>query len=111
MAEKPIPIRTALMPAYYKDFHCIMGACQDNCCDDGWKIEFSKKDYLTVKRAAESEELKTMVKQGMYRLREQEHDGMYAEFRINEAGQGYCRRCAGNTQDTYFILRRQRNTL
>ena len=29
MAEKTISVRTALMPAYYKDFHCIMGACQD----------------------------------------------------------------------------------
>ncbi|MCI9166569.1 MAG: hypothetical protein HFF64_11335 [Oscillospiraceae bacterium] len=99
MAEKTISVRTALMPAYYKDFHCIMGACQDNCCDDGWKIEFSKKDYLTVKRAAQSEELKTMVKQGMYRLREQEHDGMYAEFRINEAG-----RCAFHTAEGLCAL-------
>ena len=51
-----IPIRTALMPVYYKDFCCIMGACQDNCCDDGWKIEFSKKDYLAIKRAVEEAE-------------------------------------------------------
>ncbi len=92
MAEKMIPINTALMPAYYKDFHCIMGACQDNCCDDGWKIEFSKKDYLTVKRAAQSEELKTMVKQSMRRLREREHNGIYAEFQTNAAG-----RCAFHT--------------
>ena len=51
MAENSIPIRTALMPLYYKNFHCIMGACQDNCCDDGWLIEFNKKDYLAIKRA------------------------------------------------------------
>ena len=54
MAEKPMMIRTALMPLYYKDFHCVMGACQCNCCDEDWRIEFSKKDYLTIKRAVQS---------------------------------------------------------
>ena len=102
MAEKTISVRTALMPAYYKDFHCIMGACQDNCCDDGWKIEFSKKDYLTVKRAAQSEELKTMVKQGMHRLREREHNGMYAEFQISEMG---C--CAFHTKEGLCALQQE----
>ena len=52
MAEQTIHIETALMPMFYKDFHCIMGACQDDCCDDGWRIEFNKKDYLAIKRAA-----------------------------------------------------------
>lgn len=94
MAEKSIPIQTALMPAYYKDFHCIMGACQDNCCDDGWKIEFNKKDYLTIKRAPKSEEMEERMRLGMRRLREKEHDGMYAEFHITEEG-----RCAFHTPE------------
>ena len=94
MAEKPIPIQTALMPAYYKDFHCIMGACQDNCCDDGWRIEFNKKDYLTIKRTPKSGEMEELMRQGMRRLREREHDGMYAEFFLTEAG-----RCAFHTPE------------
>lgn len=94
MAENKIPIRTALMPAYYKDFHCIMGACQDNCCDDGWRIEFNKKDYLTVKRAPKSAELEAEMKEGMRRLREREHDNMYAEFQVTEEG-----RCAFHTPE------------
>lgn len=94
MDEKPIPVRTALMPLYYKDFHCIMGACQDNCCDDGWKIEFNKKDYLTIKRAVQGEELKELMSQSLCRLREKEHDGMYAEFRASEEN-----RCAFHTPE------------
>ena len=76
MAEQSIKIETLLMPAYYKDFHCIMGACQDNCCDDGWRIEFSKKDYLTIKRAPKTEEMEERMRLGMRRLREKGHDGM-----------------------------------
>ena len=94
MAEKSIPIHSVLMPAYYKDFHCIMGACQDNCCDDGWRIEFSKKDYLNIKRTPKSGEMEELMRQGMRRLREKEHDGMYAEFHVTEAG-----RCAFHTPE------------
>lgn len=94
MAEKDIHIRSVLMPAYYKDFHCIMGACQDNCCDDGWRIEFSKKDYLTIKRAPKSADMENLMSQGMRRLREKEHDGMYAEFHVTEEG-----RCAFHTPE------------
>lgn len=107
MEKKQIPIRTALMPLYYKDFHCIMGACQDNCCDDGWKIEFDKKDYLAIKRAPKSPEAEARMQAGMRRLREREHDGMYAEFRVTEEGrcafhtpEGLCRlqlECGGET--------------
>ena len=94
MAKQAIKIETILMPAYYKDFHCIMGACQDNCCDDGWRIEFSKKDYLTIKRTPKSGEMEELMRQGMRRLREKEHDGRYAEFRVTEAG-----RCAFHTPE------------
>lgn len=94
MAEKTIPIKTVLMPAYYKDFHCIMGACQDNCCDDGWKIEFSKQDYLTVKHAPKSKEMEELVSRGMRRLRERAHDKMYAEFPVAQGG-----RCAFHTPE------------
>lgn len=97
MADEKIklPIRSALVPIFYKNFRCLMGACQDNCCDDGWRIEFGKKDYLKVKRAAEgNENLQKMVAQGMRRLRERAHDNMYAEFCVTPAG-----RCAFHTED------------
>ena len=54
-----------------------MGACQDDCCDDGWKIEFNKRDYLAIKRAAKGTELQPMVEEGLFRLRgEKLHDEM-----------------------------------
>lgn len=94
MPQEIIHVRTALMPLYYKDFHCIMGACQDNCCDDGWKIEFSKKDYLKVKRTVQGTGLEEATAQGMRRLREREHDGLYAEFCLTDQG-----RCAFHTEE------------
>lgn len=97
MAEKEIkiPVRSALTPNFYKSFHCIMGDCQDNCCDDGWGIEFSKKDYLCVKRAAENDpELRELAAQGMRRLRERAHDNLYAELCVTSEG-----RCAFHTKE------------
>lgn len=99
MPQEIIHVRTRLMPLYCKDFHCIMGACQYNCCDDGWKIEFSKKDYLKVKRATQDTELEAAVTQGMRRLREREHDGMYAEFCVTDKG-----RCAFHTEEGLCAL-------
>lgn len=90
-----LPIRSALIPNFYRNFHCLMGACQDNCCDDGWNIYFDKKDYLRVKRATEKDpELREMTAQGMRRLRERVADWTYAEFCIT--GQG---RCAFHTEE------------
>lgn len=87
MEKNVVPVTTVLMPAYYKDFHCLMGDCQDTCCT-GWRIEFNKKDYLAIKRAPKSEELEELLGQGMRRLREREHDGMYAEFLAR--GEDHC---------------------
>lgn len=80
-----IKVDTALMPAFCRDFHCLASACQDTCCA-GWRIEFNKKDYLAIKRAARSEELKERLTQGMPRLRERSYGDMYAEFSMNSAG-------------------------
>lgn len=99
MPKEIVHVRTALMPLYYKDFHCIMGACQDNCCDDGWGIVFNKKDYLKVKRAVQGTELEGAAAQGMRRLREREHDGMYAEFCVSDKG-----RCAFHTEEGLCAL-------
>ena len=27
-----------LYPDFYKDFHCLAGACPDSCCRQGWQI-------------------------------------------------------------------------
>lgn len=82
-----VTVQTALMPMYYKEFRCLMGACQDTCCA-GWDIEFSKKDYLAVKRGVadtKDPSLQELCRKSMARLREREHDKLYAEFPMNEA--------------------------
>lgn len=95
MKERKIPIQTLLKPLCFDDFHCVMGACQDDCCDDGWKIEFNKRDYLAIKRAAKGTELQPMVEEGLFRLRgEKLHDEMYAELKVTEKG-----RCCFHRED------------
>ena len=90
-------IRTALMPLLYKDFHCLGAACRDNCCG-GWEIAFNKKDYLRIKRAAKSEELKKILSEGMSRLRDKAFGDFYAHFNMGNEGvcafqteEGLCR--------------------
>lgn len=39
--------REYLMPDYFPDFHCKMGACRSACCE-GWPISFSLTDYFRL---------------------------------------------------------------
>lgn len=80
-----IQITTQLYPAYYPEFQCIADRCHDNCCR-GWRIYFSKKDYLKIKRAKKTQELEVLTKKAMRRLA----DGMrteqaYGEFVVQNA--------------------------
>lgn len=74
-------INTKLMPAFYQEFHCLMDKCHKDCCDDGWKIAFSKKDYLKIMRVPKSPELEQRMRQAMRRIpKEKQTREMYAEF-------------------------------
>ncbi len=97
MEKQKFQVRTALMPIFYKDFRCLAGACRDNCCG-GWEIAFNKKDYLRIKRAARSEELKELLSKGMSRLRKEQIENFYARFEVGADGvcafqteEGLCR--------------------
>lgn len=83
MDQHEFEVRTALMPLCYKDFHCLMSACQNNCCG-GWEIAFSKKDYLKIKRSARSPELQAILSEGLARLRDKGTEQCYAHFSLNE---------------------------
>lgn len=48
MAEKTFP---ALMPTYYKKFHCIGPDCTDNCCREWGAIHINKANYMKIKNA------------------------------------------------------------
>lgn len=87
MSEEKIRVDKDLRPAYYDEFHCIMGACRYNCCDDSWSITFSKGDYLKLKRAPKSPQLEELTGKCLRRIREESK--FYAEFHSSEAG-----RCA-----------------
>lgn len=78
--QEKLPVRTRLVPSYFERFHCIADRCQDNCCH-GWKIAFSKKDYLKIKRAAKPAALEEVTKQAMHRLPDgRRTEAWYAEF-------------------------------
>jgi len=83
-----ILIENDLRPAYYDGFHCLAGACRLSCCSGHWRISFSKRDYLNIKKRKCSPELDARLEQGMRRTRRQDASGdFYAEFPM---GQGAC---------------------
>lgn len=94
-SEYNILVDKDLRPSYYDDFHCIMGECRYNCCDDPWKIEFSKKDYLTIKQAPKSAEMEELTRRCMHRLREKAYGDYYAAFCPDEK----LGRCAFHTPE------------
>lgn len=87
MDQQSVSVCTALMPLFYKDFHCLAADCRDNCCG-GWEIAFKKKDYLHIKRSAQSEELKAILASGMSRIRNQASGDLYARFKMD--GENRC---------------------
>lgn len=38
--------RTVIAPDYYETFRCIGGACEDNCCTAGWRIDIDRTTWL-----------------------------------------------------------------
>lgn len=87
--EQAILVKKDLRPAYYDDFHCLMGACKYNCCDDPWDIYFDKKDYLKIKKAPKSPGLEELTGRCLRRLRNGTTEVQYAEFRAGGEG-GHC---------------------
>ena len=37
--------RKVIKPEYYDKFHCIMAACEENCCNRPWRITIDRKTY------------------------------------------------------------------
>lgn len=76
-------INTALVPVFYRTFHCLMSGCQDTCCSGDWQIAFNKKDYLKLRRLNAPEPLKGKLEQTVRRLRgEKPFEEIYAEFHL-----------------------------
>lgn len=91
MDEKKIkyPIRSALIPVFYQNFHCLAQDCRDSCCVD-WNITFDKKDYLRLRRLNAPEALQKRLEDGVRRERKGKHDGVfYGKFDLN-ANSGRC---------------------
>jgi len=74
MAETPRQILFAedLRPAYYDDFHCLMGSCRISCCRGGWRIPFDRKDYLKIKKQKGTPELNAALAHCLRRIREKD---------------------------------------
>lgn len=66
--EGSVLIDKDLRPAYYDEFHCLAAECRLSCCK-GWRISFDKKDYLSLKRQAGTDELNTRLENGLCRIR------------------------------------------
>ena len=85
-----LPIRSALIPVFYQKFHCLGGACRDNCCIYNWQITFNKNDYLRLRRLDAPPKLQGLLKQTVRRRKKGNHDGMlYGEFDL-KSNSGRC---------------------
>ena len=83
------PIRSALIPNYFQNFHCLAQDCRDSCCIN-WAITFDKKDYLRLRRLDAPDELKERLQTYVVRNKKGNHDGsMYAKFDL-ESNNGRC---------------------
>lgn len=84
-----LPVRSALIPNYYKSFHCLAQDCRDTCCMN-WRITFNKKDYLRLRRLDAPAELKEKLEKCVVRERKENHEGAtYAKFDLDSYG-GRC---------------------
>ena len=84
-----LPIRTALIPNYYQNFHCLASECRDSCCID-WRITFNKKDYLRLRRLDAPPELKARLEAGVRRERKADYSGApYGKFDL-DSNEGRC---------------------
>lgn len=89
-----------LVPDYYPDFHCKMGACRHSCCE-GWPVTISLKDYYRIANEECSEEMKSRI---MLALKVLPHPMQeeYAEISHDYTGQ-----CRFRMEDGRCILHAQ----
>ena len=84
-----LPIRSALIPVFYQNFHCLAQACRDSCCVN-WQITFDKKDYLRLRRLDAPPALRERLEQGVRREKKGDHDGIkYGKFDL-DSNKGRC---------------------
>lgn len=84
-----LPIQSALIPVFYRNFRCLAQDCRDSCCV-GWKITFDKKDYLRLRRLEAPAGLRARLEQGVRREKKGSHDGvLYGKFDL-AANSGRC---------------------
>lgn len=82
--EQRLPVERDLRPAYYDDFHCLAEKCRYSCCKE-WKITFSKRDYLSLKRESGSQDLNNKLAEGLRRVRNPKSDTEYGEFNMDSS--------------------------
>lgn len=84
-----LPIHSALVPVFYRNFHCLAQDCRDSCCVN-WSITFDKKDYLRLRRLDAPAGLRERLEKGVLRQREGSRDGvLYGKFAL-DANNGRC---------------------
>lgn len=75
-----LPIHSALIPVFYKNFHCLAQECKDSCCE-GWSIQFNKKDYLRLRRLDAPPALRERLDRGVRRVKDKTPDSKaYGNF-------------------------------
>ena len=93
---------SVLQPDYYETFHCLAGACLDNCCRESWDIPLTKNEYMKLTGARRSKELEGRMREGIKRVRRGENPSEYAHILI-----GPGRPCAMLGEDGLCLLQKE----
>ena len=73
-----------LVPRYFRDFSCKMGACRRSCCE-GWPVTVSMKNYFTLLGLPCRQELRDRLDVGL-RVLDHPTEEEYARFSPNWLG-------------------------
>lgn len=70
---------------YCSEFKCMAEKCPESCCQQ-WSIFFSKSDYLKLRNAQCSEELKKTIEKALVKINADSEGFDYAVVRLDEKG-------------------------
>lgn len=77
------PASDTIRPNYMQKFRCIGGACEDNCCEQSWRIVFDKRtvnSYLTSK----DPEIRDISETSFKKIKKDRSSENYALLRMSQ---------------------------
>lgn len=82
--ESKAKTQLVLVPQYLRRFSCIGSQCEDTCCQ-GWRVSIDEDTYKKYQRVR-ALELKSLLKQGISRIRSNASSSNYGKIKMDAKG-------------------------